>query len=79
MADGVLKDVYPYSRQLLLNKLFDPSTPSMRIGRNGEKRETPTAGTPHARANYQQDHLYNNKYAGANTFRKCEQCINTGK
>ena len=51
----------------------------MRKGRNGEKRETPTAGTPHARANYQQDHLYNNKYAGANTFRKCEQCINTGK
>ena len=48
------------------NKIFDPSTPSMRKGRDGggkkqEKKKkkqrmmkivaTPTAGTPHARAN----------------------------
>ena len=44
MADGVWKGVYPYgfghSKQLSLNKFFDPSTPSMRKGRNGgENRE----------------------------------------
>ena len=42
MADGVLKVVYPqvfgHSRQLLLNKFFDLSTPSMRKGRDGEKK-----------------------------------------
>ena len=36
MADGVWKDVYPYifghSKQLLLNKFFDPSTPTVRKG-----------------------------------------------
>ena len=41
MADGVWKGVYPYvfgrSRQLSLNKFFDPSTPSMRKGHDGEK------------------------------------------
>ena len=43
MADGVSKDVYPYpqdfgrSYQLLQNKFFDPSTPTMRKGCNGEK------------------------------------------
>ena len=40
MADGVWKVVYPEvfgpSRQLSLNKFFDPSTPSMRKGRDGE-------------------------------------------
>ena len=40
MADGVWKGVYPKvfgrSRQLSLNKFFDPSTPSMRKGRDGE-------------------------------------------
>ena len=40
MADGVWKVVYPQvfgrSRQLSLNKFFDPSTPSMRKGRDGE-------------------------------------------
>ena len=70
MADGVWKGVYPYvfghSKQLLLNKFFNPSTPSMRKGRNGGEKtdgnsghfviartptaRTPTAGTPHARA-----------------------------
>ena len=84
MAEGVWKSVYPQvfgrSRQLSLNKFFDPSTPSMRKARDGGKREkkkngekkkektdensghyviasrwtarTPTAGTPHARANF---------------------------
>ena len=41
VAAGVLKGVYPYvfgrSKQLLLNKFFDLSTPSMRKGRDGEK------------------------------------------
>ena len=40
MADGVWKGVYPQilerSRQLSLNKFFDPSAPSMRKGRDGE-------------------------------------------
>ena len=43
MADGVWKGVYPYvfghSKQLSLNKFFDPSTPSMRKGRDGEKKK----------------------------------------
>ena len=44
MADRVWKVVYPLvfgrSRQLSLNKFFDPSTPSMRKGDDGgEKRE----------------------------------------
>ena len=42
MADGVWKGVYPkvfgHSKQLSLNKSFDPSTPSMRKGRDGENR-----------------------------------------
>ena len=42
MADGVWKVVYPWvfgrSRQLSLNKFFDPSTPSMRKVDNGEKK-----------------------------------------
>ena len=41
MTDGVWKGVYPLvfgrSKQILLNKFFDPSTPSMRKGRDGEK------------------------------------------
>ena len=50
MADGVLKGVYPWvfgrSKQLSLNKFFDPSTPSMRKGcdggngKNGRKKKT---------------------------------------
>ena len=42
MADGVWKGVYPkffgHSNQLLLNKFFDPSTPSMRKGRDGGEK-----------------------------------------
>ena len=42
MAEGVWKGVYPQvfgrSKQLSLNKFFDPSTPSMRKGRDGEKK-----------------------------------------
>ena len=34
---GVYLKVFGRSRQLLLNKCFDPSTPSMRKGRDGEK------------------------------------------
>ena len=41
MVNGVWKGVDPKviggSRQLLLNKFFDPNTPSMRIGSAGEK------------------------------------------
>ena len=33
MADGV----FGHSKQLSLNKFFDPSTPSMRKGRDGGK------------------------------------------
>ena len=42
MADGVWKGVQSYvigrSDQLSLNKFFDPSTPSMRKGDDGEKK-----------------------------------------
>ena len=42
MAEGVWKGVYPSvfgrSKQLSLNKFFDPSTPSMRKGREGENK-----------------------------------------
>ena len=42
MADGVWKGVYPQvlgrSRQLSLNKFFDPSTPSMRKVDDGEEK-----------------------------------------
>ena len=48
MADGVLKVVYPLDfgcpRQLLLNKFFDPSTPSMRKGDDGEKGKNGRGG-----------------------------------
>ena len=50
MADGVWKgvnlQVFGHSKQLLLNKFFDPSTPSMRKGRDGEKR--PAVDRPNA-------------------------------
>ena len=39
MADGIWKGVYPLvfgrAHQLSLNRFFDPSTPSMRKGRDG--------------------------------------------
>ena len=42
MAEGVWKGVYPYvfgrSKQLSLNKFFDPSAPSMRKVRDGGKK-----------------------------------------
>ena len=38
MADGVWK-VFGRSKQLLLNKFFDPSTPFMRTGRDGGETE----------------------------------------
>ena len=44
MTEGVWKGVYPqvfgHSTQRSLNKFFDPSTPSMRKGRDGEKTKT---------------------------------------
>ena len=45
MADGVWKGVYPQvlgcSRQLSLNKFFDPSTPSMRnLAQEEESNQT---------------------------------------
>ena len=40
MADGVWKGVIGCSRQLLPNKCFDPSTPSMRKVDDGEKKKT---------------------------------------
>ena len=43
MTDGVWKCVHPQvfgrSRQLLQNKFFDPSTPSMRKGDDGEEKK----------------------------------------
>ena len=43
MADSVWKVVYPLvfgrSKPLSLNKLFDPSTPSMRKVDDGEKKK----------------------------------------
>ena len=54
MAEGVWKVVYPYffgrSKQLSLNKFFDPSTPSMRKGRdggNGKKKEKTDENSGH--------------------------------
>ena len=48
MEDGVWKGVYPCvfgrSKQLSLNKFFDPSTPSMRKGCNGEKKNGENSG-----------------------------------
>ena len=40
MANGVWKGIWVFgrSKQLLPNKFFDPSTPSMRKGCDGEKR-----------------------------------------
>ena len=42
MAEGGWKGVYPqvfgHSKQLSLNKFFDPSTPSMRKGRDGGEK-----------------------------------------
>ena len=42
MAEGVWKGVYPKvfgrSKQLSLNKFFDQSTPSMKKGRDREKK-----------------------------------------
>ena len=42
MAGGVWKGVYPWvfgcSKQLLQNKFFDPSTPFVRKGCDGEKK-----------------------------------------
>ena len=43
MTDGVWKGVYPqvfgHSKQLSLNKFFDPSTPSMRKVDDGEEKK----------------------------------------
>ena len=48
MAEGVWKGVYPWvcerSKQLSLNKFFDPSTPSMRKGRDGGGKKTGRTG-----------------------------------
>ena len=48
MAKGAWEGVYPKvferSRQLLLNKFFDPSTPSMRKGRDGGKKREKKRG-----------------------------------
>ena len=44
MADGVWKGVQPkvigHFKQLSLNKFFDPSTPSMRKGRDGGEKKS---------------------------------------
>ena len=39
MADGVYPWVFGHSKQLSLNKFFDPTTPSMRKVDNGEKKK----------------------------------------
>ena len=47
MADGVWKGVYPgRSKQLSLNKFFDPSTPFMRKGRDGGKKYVIASSRP---------------------------------
>ena len=43
MADGV-PQVFGLSKQLLLNKFFDPSTPSMRKGHDGGKKNGKNGG-----------------------------------
>ena len=62
MADGVWKGVYLQvfgrSRQLSLNKFFDPSTLSMRKVDDGKRENNDVVArrptrTPHARANLQ--------------------------
>ena len=56
MADGVWKGVYPqvfgHSKQLSLNKFFDPSTPSMRRGRDREKNGKLPVDRPNANQKY---------------------------
>ena len=52
MGDGVWKGVYSlifgHSKQLSLNKFFDPSTPSMRKGwEGGEKKEKTDKNSGH--------------------------------
>ena len=44
MGSGKVSTVFGRSKQLLLNKFFDPSTPSMRKGRDGGKRGKKTGG-----------------------------------
>ena len=46
MSDGVWKRVYPqvFGHSKQLNKFFDPSTPSMRKGRDGEKKRETNGG-----------------------------------
>ena len=39
MADGVYPKVFGHSKQLSLNKFFDPSTLSMRKVDDGEKKK----------------------------------------
>ena len=39
MAEGVYPQVFGRSKQLSLNKFFDPSTPSMRKVDDGEKKK----------------------------------------
>ena len=45
MSDGVWKGKgFGHSKQLLLNKFFDPSTPSMRKGRDRGKKTEKNGG-----------------------------------
>ena len=40
ILEGCLPEVFGRSKQLSLNKFFDPNTPSMRKGRDGGKKKT---------------------------------------
>ena len=57
MADGVWKGVHSYvigrSDQFSLNKFFDPSTPSMRKGSDGEKKTGKKTGEKKEENNYE--------------------------
>ena len=58
MADGVWKGVY--TRQVYLNKFFDPSTPSMRKVDNGGKKENKNQlGVPHSEVQVELDCQFN--------------------
>ena len=88
MADGVWKGVQPqvigHFKQLSLNKFFDPSTPSMRKGRDKEKRKE-QAGAELCQAQVKLEVLVyirvkvvvenQEKHEKCERRKKCEKCV----